>query len=338
MATTSDVRADLAALRAQLIFHGNRGGAATDAASARSRDAASGTSHQALLQLDPLRPVLDLVFDLLVIAAAVAGVVAWGLTWTPLTLLLLGNRQRALGNLLHDAGHRNLCRHRRINDGLAHALIAPLLFADLDHYRSTHFRHHQWLGRPEVDPDFLVPPTTMPRHWLMRYLDCTFQRSAWWGSLWGHLVQPELAGWARARIVLWWAIVLAVMYALIGLIVTAHAACLWLLARASTFHLITTFREMCDHHGLQQGGVFSFTRDVVGHRLLRALIHPRHNGYHLTHHLMPAVPYYRLPQAHELLRHLPIIQDRAQVCDGYLRGIDPVVRAWQRDAELDAAR
>ncbi len=27
----------------------------------------------------------------------------------------------------------------------------------------------------------------------------------------------------------------------------------------------------------------------------RWLVHPRNNGYHLTHHLLPAVPYYRLP-------------------------------------------
>ena len=338
MASTTDVRADLAALRAQLIVQGRRDGAMKDAMSVHARDAVRHTSHQALLQLDPLRPVFDLVFDLLVIVAAVSGVVAWGLAWTPLALLLLGNRQRALGNLLHDAGHRNLCRHHLINDGLAHVLIAPLLFADLEHYQTTHFRHHQWLGRPEADPDFLVPPTTMPRHWAMRYRDCTFQRAAWWGSLWGHLAQPELSGWARAHIVLWWTIVLAVMHALVGLNITAHAVGLWLLARASTFHLITTFREMCDHHGLRPGGVFSFTRDVVGHRLLRTLLHPRHNGYHLTHHLMPAVPYYRLPQAHELLRQLPIFQDRAQVCDGYLRGSAPVVRAWQRGAPWDAAR
>jgi fatty acid desaturase len=107
---------------------------------------------------------------------------------------------------------------------------------------------------------------------------------------------------------------------------------MWLLARATSFHLITTLREMCDHHGLQPGGVFTFTRDVVGHRLLRAVIHPRHNGYHLTHHLLPAVPYYRLPQAHALLRDLPIVRSRGHVCDAYLVGAGAVVRAWERSA------
>jgi fatty acid desaturase len=37
----------------------------------------------------------------------------------PLAVVLIANRQRALGNILHDAGHRNLWRDRRRNDLVA---------------------------------------------------------------------------------------------------------------------------------------------------------------------------------------------------------------------------
>ena len=50
---------------------------------------------------------------------------------------------------------------------------------------------------------------------------------------------------------------------------------LWLAARATAFHVITTFREMCDHHGLSPGGVFCFTRDIKSAGLWSVLFHPR---------------------------------------------------------------
>jgi len=88
---------------------------------------------------------------------------------------------------------------------------------------------------------------------------------------------------------------------------------------------------MCDHHGLTPGGVFSFTRDVKATGLWSVLIHPRHNAYHLTHHLLPAIPYYRLPQAQRLFASLLPYQSRARVCRAYFGGDEPVVTEWQRE-------
>jgi len=65
------------------------------------------------------------------------------------------------------------------------------------------------------------------------------------------------------------------------------------------------------------------------HGFWRWLIHPRNNGYHLTHHLLPAVPYYRLPEAHQLLKGQNVFQDRSNICSDYFTGTDPVTGAWQ---------
>jgi hypothetical protein len=81
--------------------------------------------------------------------------------------------------------------------------------------------------------------------------------------------------------------------------------------------------------GLRPGGVFTFTRDMACHGFWRWLIHPRNNGYHLTHHLLPAVPYYRLPEAHQLLKGQNVFQDRSNICSDYFTGTDPVTGAWQ---------
>src|SRR5687767_1056476 len=56
-----------------------------------------------------LRPA---ALDWLLIALAAAAVWAFGWLAVPFSLLMIGNRQRALGNLLHDASHRSLDRNR----------------------------------------------------------------------------------------------------------------------------------------------------------------------------------------------------------------------------------
>ena len=91
-------------------------------------------------------------------------------------------------------------------------------------------------------------------------------------------------------------------------------------------------REMCDHFGLRPGGILSFTRDMAVRGPARWLIHPRNNGYHLTHHLLPAVPYYHLPRAHALFRRLPAYRAHGTVCDAYFGGPAAVVRAWERES------
>jgi fatty acid desaturase len=129
----------------------------------------------------------------------------------------------------------------------------------------------------------------------------------------------------------WWGLLVATLAAAAGAGVSALVLGLWLGARATVFHLITTFREMCDHHGLDPGGVFSFTRDIKATGFWSVLIHPRHNAYHLTHHLLPAIPYYRLPQAQRLFATLPEYRARARVCHTYFGGSGPVVQAWQTE-------
>lgn len=291
----------------------------------------AGGAHRELLRLSWARPLGDIAFDWASVLAATAAVVWIGPVTLPIALLVVANRQRALGNILHDAGHRNLCRTRRLNDGLALLLVAPLVFASLERYRADHFRHHLQLGAVGGDPDLMDRPDVLPGHWLRSYLRQVFTLQAWWGDFCGHLGAARVSMPGRAYIVAWWLAAMALMLEFTGEPFTLTFIGLWLLARATVFHLITTLREMCDHFGLRPGGILSFTRDMAVSGPCRWLIHPRNNGYHLTHHLLPAVPYYRLPQAHALFRRLPGYQAHGTVCDAYFNGPAAVVRAWERE-------
>jgi fatty acid desaturase len=274
-----------------------------------------GDPHSALFRLSPARAVLDIAFDWISILGAVAAVVWWSHLLAPLAVLLIANRQRALGNVLHDAGHRNLWRDRKRNDLVARIFIAPLLFSSLTRYRETHFKHHMALGVERADPDLLHASQQTSMSWVSRYLDQVFSPNAWLGSMGGHLLSPQVRISSQLYILGWWVAAVALMWATAGAPFTTAFLVLWLLARATVFHL--------------PGGVFTFTRDMACHGFWRKFIHPRNNGYHLTHHLLPAVPYYRLPEAHRLLKSQEVFQGRATVCSAYFNGPDAVTKAWQ---------
>ncbi|HEU4533529.1 MAG TPA: fatty acid desaturase, partial [Polyangiaceae bacterium] len=109
---------------------------------------------------------------------------------------------------------------------------------------------------------------------------------------------------------------------------------LWLLARASTYHLLKVFTELSDHAGLEPGSILSNTRNSPAN-WLSALLHPHADNYHLAHHLAPRVPTWRLPALHALL--LGVEAYRAgHHCDGYFLGRSSVVRGWRRAGGADA--
>lgn len=220
----------------------------------------AGDQYLNLLQLNVWRPLLDILLDWMTIAAAVALVLAFGWWLAPVAVVVVANRQRALGNILHDAGHRNLHRSRQINDTLAAALIAPLLFADLATYRDLHLRHHQQLGS-STDPDKLTRP--LARSWLQHYRCHLLSAPHWCSSVFGHLASPGIGRRRKLYITAWWMLACLIIATLAGAHCLATFLALWMLARATAFHAITTFREMCDHYGLAEGGVISFTRDVL---------------------------------------------------------------------------
>ena len=286
-----------------------------------------GDAYTRLLRVDVCRPLLDIAFDATVIALAVlacAHISAW---LSPLAVLFIGNRQRSLGNILHDGSHGNLHRSRELNDLILRVLLAPLLFLSVAKYRSDHARHHALLGDPDGDPDMMQRDAR--RSWVSHYLHYVLDRRSWWSSLAAHLGRQTTSLSARLTIVAWWLGLDCAIGAVAGPRFLGLLMLLWLLARATSFHLITTFREMADHFGLEPGGVCSFTRDVVVSRRWAWLVHPRNNGLHLTHHLQPSVPYYRLHQAQRMLCLMPTYRARAHVRSSYVFGGVPVVAGWE---------
>jgi len=300
-----------------------------DAAQIHKELAERGLHSVARIRIAPMRPVFDIAFDWVVTLLAVMMVNRWGAASAVPALLIIANRQRAIGNLLHEAGHRNLYRVPWLNDWTGRLFLAPALLIDLDRYRHTHARHHAMLGMSGHDPDYIVPGTAHFPDWWGTYRRLVFSGACWLGAMAGHLFEPKVGMMRKLALIGWWVALCVLLASMAGLRTAFTFVFLWHIAKATCFHAVTVLREMCDHYGLKPGGIFSFTRDIVAPPHVRWLVHPHYNGYHLTHHLMPAVPYYRLPAAWKAVSRLPSYRASGLVCRTYFRGPGCVFRGTE---------
>jgi len=232
--------------------------------------------------------------------------------WTsPLSILaailILGARQLGLGVLVHECGHRILFKTPALNDFCGKWLAGYPIFSDKEAYMRVHLVHHQKAGTPE-DPD------------LSNYQDYPIPRSRLRRKIWRDL--SGQIGWRRVR-----SIGNALLAAgklkpatrqylfrslgmnaglLLALALAGYAwlYLLWIAAFMTSHMLVSRLRQIGEHAAVTD--LFSSdprnnTRTVYANWLQRFLIAPHQVSYHLEHHLLPAVPIYRLEQMHHML-------------------------------------
>ena len=103
------------------------------------------------------RSILSTAKDISVNVTLIAMAIIWsisvgGIFAYVLSVIVIGARQHAVLNLLHEAVHGGLAENRKINDFLGQ-VIGWAFFFDFVAYRASHLAHHRYLNT-ERDPDW----------------------------------------------------------------------------------------------------------------------------------------------------------------------------------------
>jgi fatty acid desaturase len=296
------------------------------------REALTPAERRALRATNDWRGWLSIALDWGLVAAALALVGgASGPASLAASLLValpvIGGRQLGLAVLMHEAAHYTLFRSRRLNDLAGNWLCAYPIWADLEPYRAYHFRHHarNWTrDDPDLDlaTKFPVAPGSLRRKiWRdlsgqvgvkrARAILARDLRAARGKSARG----AGAAGWRNLRGV---AVTNGALLAL--LLALGHPALylVWVAAWLTTHSLATRIRSIAEHNMVPDpADPLRNSRTTLASWWERLLLAPNRVNYHLEHHLLMTVPFYRLPRMHRMLRERGALEG-ALVERGYL--------------------
>ncbi len=260
-----------------------------------------------------------------VITACFAVVAVWPNPFTVVAaVLVLGGRQLALAILMHEASHRTLFATRALNDGLADWLCGRPIWSDVERYRKHHLKHHAYTNTDQ-DPDdslsvnFPTTRSSLARKLLRDVIGVTGLKrlfgifmmdiGAMKYTVAADVVYLPRAGrsimsYVRDGVRNMWRTVL-INLALFGVL---HAlGCglvylVWVVAYLTSFSVFIRIRSIAEHACTERStDPFRNTRTTSAGWLARATVAPVHVNFHIEHHLMAAVPYFKLKRLHALL-------------------------------------
>ena len=261
-----------------------------------------------------------------VIALAFAMLAIWPNPFTFIVaVVILGGRQLALAILMHEASHHTLFRTRRLNDVVGNWLAGWFIWIDLHKYRVHHGVHHSRTGTDEDPDQSLVSPFPTTRASLRRKFLRDITGVGMFRRVLGLMLMDMGAlKWTVASDVewlprngrRWWnyawqglrnmAPVLLVHALLLGVLAAAGHAWVylaWVVAYGTTFSLFLRIRSIAEHACTEQTpDMLRNTRTTRAGWLARATVAPLHVNYHIEHHVLPAIPWFRLRKAHRMLR------------------------------------
>jgi fatty acid desaturase len=247
--------------------------------------------------------------------AAVIALSEYSMWFLPVSILVIGSRQRALATLLHEASHGILSRSKRLNRFLGTWLSGYLVFQTWSAYKASHVHaHHSKLGNPAHDPDFQfyvksgvydikTSEAFFWRHVARPILFLNFLSSVF------YLARHRLLNKdSRSEIP---SLMLAVTA--LGTVGTLCAGSkffllYWLLPYLTVFQAITWFIELSEHFPMVKYAKkdIEATRNRFSHAIEHFLTGMHGESFHLVHHLFPGVPFYRLKAAHRILLSDPV--------------------------------
>ncbi len=274
-----------------------------------------------------------------VIALAFA-VMAWAShnldTWQAVIVVLAGmaviaGRQLGLAILMHEASHGTLFKTKWFNDVLVDWLCARPIWNDLSKYRVHHLQHHSKTGSAEDTDISLVAPFPTTRGSLLRKFARDLTGVTGLKFFLGRLLMdagilkwtiaqevhklPQEGRTATEKASTFVRNITPMVLTNLALWGVLHAYGegwlygLWVLSYMTPFTLFVRIRSMAEHACTSNSrDTFFNTRTTRAGWLARATVAPMRVHFHIEHHVMASVPYYRLKTMHRILRQRGLVQ------------------------------
>lgn len=246
----------------------------------------------------------------IICAAAATGLLLYSYAsiwlWLPANLAacyVIARCQRGFEAQVHDVCHYNWTRLTRLNDLLGNILVALPSFNLIESYRNSHRYHHSHFGQM-LDPDrqryeeFGIEE--LDRDSCLNYLkgmaaQLPTYTASWWKmiGLSPKVLLPSL-GWHLVFLILPLA---AIFGWKLGLVIWALY---WLVPFMLILSVIRFIGEAGEHNYKASRTVFEASNINQG-LIPRLLVYAHGDGYHMIHHLFPAIPLHKLQRTHEFL-------------------------------------
>ncbi len=247
---------------------------------------------------------------LAVVAANYASQFVTAVSWSAfgLAVVVIGTRLRSFGNIIHECAHSGFVDSRSWNDRFGR-FLSVLLCYSYDCYKHGHMTHHLYTGDYDKDLDFTdtktyefhEPITTaqIKRH-ALRLLTFQFvpfytgktMYSAEDGVFW-RCLRFSYVAFILTCFGAWW----------LGSDFGKGVILYWVLPFITVLPAIGYLSDLMDHAGLiaNENEIDKSRNYPVRNRFLHWLFFPRHDSYHLVHHLFPTVPTRDLARCHAIL-------------------------------------
>lgn len=242
-----------------------------------------------------------------------------------LGLCVIAGRQLCFAILMHDASHGTLFKTKWLNDVFADWTCARPIWNDVQKYKAHHFVHHTKTGQADDTDLSLVEPFPCSRPSLLRKFARDLSGLTGLKFFIGRfLMDTGYIKWTVANDIVWLPkegvtltdravmfirnvtptlIVNGLLFAVLWAVGHPWLYAAWVVAYMTPFSLFVRIRSLAEHACTEKTvDMFRNTRSTRAGWLARATVAPIHVNYHIEHHVMASVPYFRLPLMHRLLR------------------------------------
>ena len=240
----------------------------------------------------------------------------YSLYFYPLSILVIGSRQRALATILHDAVHDRAAENKILNYLIGTVFSGFWVFQCFNAYKKSHVMlHHGSLGNENNDPDFQfyiaqgLYKGISKKQFLKSYVIYPLLLLKTF-PYFSYLVKHRLTSFYKFRkeliqFILFWSIILLLIfkYGLFLLLLS-----FWIVPYFTTFIIIGHFIELAEHFPLlgNSDKPIEMSRNRFSHWIEGFFLSIHNENYHLTHHLRPRVHFWNLKKAHEIMMNDPL--------------------------------